>query len=78
MELFDILQRTHDEEGIDLPQFLGSHPDSKNRKDHMSKIADSRGWVSGGIIKPIPARILEMIAADKRRTKKHSRTSENG
>ena len=76
-ELFDVLGQTDHEDSIGMPQLLSSHPDTENRKDHMRNIADSRGWGSGGKVKPIPARILEIIATDKQRTIKRSTTSEN-
>jgi predicted Zn-dependent protease len=68
-ELFDILETAHQHEGLDTPQFLSSHPDTTNRKNHLNEIAITEGWARHGASKPIPEYILKILAADKQQNK---------
>lgn len=64
-DLFEILEKEHREEGIDVPQLMSSHPDTENRISHLNELAQARGWIRQGKTRPIPGHILEQIAADK-------------
>ncbi len=64
-ELFKILEKEHQESGISVPKFLSSHPDTKNRINHLNEIAQAQGWIQQGTPKPIPGEILKKVAADK-------------
>lgn len=64
-ELFEILEKEHDGKGIDVPQFLSSHPDTENRISYLNVLAQIQGWIKQGKPTPIPEYILNKIAADK-------------
>jgi len=66
-ELFEILEKIQQEEGFDTPQFLSSHPDTINRKNHLDEIAHTEGWTQQGKARPIPNHILKTMTTDKRR-----------
>ena len=68
-ELFEILEKEHEEKGIDVPQFLSSHPDTENRISHLNALAYIQGWIQQGKPRPIPGYILKRIAADKEQAK---------
>jgi len=68
-ELFEILEKEHEEKGIDVPQFLSSHPDTESRISHLNELAQAQGWIQQGKPRPIPRYILKRIAADKEQAK---------
>jgi predicted Zn-dependent protease len=68
-ELFEILEQAQQEEGIEITHFLSSHPDTKNRKNHLNELAKTQGWTQQGKPEPIPGYILKIMAADKQRAK---------
>ena len=74
--LFEILEKEYDDEGIDVPEFLSSHPDTRNRISHLTELAQAEGWMQQGKTRPIPANILEIIAADKQKAKQEATPDE--
>jgi predicted Zn-dependent protease len=66
-ELFEILQQAHQQNAIDIPQLLRSHPDTESRIERLNEIADTQGWTRHGATKAIPEKILRIIAGDKQR-----------
>jgi len=67
--LFEILEKENQEKGLDVPQFLSSHPDTRNRIKYLNGIAQTQGWIEQGQPKPIPGYILNIMAADKQEAK---------
>jgi len=67
--LFEILEQAQQKEGIDIPQFLSSHPDTRNRVEHLNELAKTQGWTQQRKRDPIPGYILKKMAADKQHTK---------
>lgn len=67
--LFEILEKENQEKGLDVPQFLNSHPDTRNRINYLNEIAQTQGWTEQGQPKPIPGYILNIMSADKQQTK---------
>ena len=64
-ELFEILEKEHEEKGVDVPRFLSSHPDTQNRIRHLNELAQEQGWTQLGNPRPIPGYILEKMAVDR-------------
>ena len=75
-ELFEILEKEHQEKGYAVPEFLSSHPDTKNRKNFLNEIAQTQGWIQQGKPKPIPRYILKKMAADKQQAKEELEPNE--
>lgn len=65
-ELFEILQQVQQQEEIDIPQLLSSHPATEDRIGQLNEITDTQGWNKHGSPKTIPAEILKIIAAQKK------------
>ena len=70
-DLFEILKQ---EDGLDAPQFLSSHPDTQQRIQHLNNISQENNWVKHGDIKQIPDNILEKLKHDKQHFKENSKT----
>ena len=70
-DLFEILKQ---EDGLDVPQFLSSHPDTQQRIQHLNNISQENNWVKHGDIKQIPDNILEKLKHDKQHFKENSKT----
>lgn len=68
-ELFEILEINHQDKGFAVPQFLSSHPDTKNRISHLHEIAQAKGWIQQGKPEAIPEYILKKMSADKQQAK---------
>jgi len=63
--LFEILEKENQAMGLNVPQFLSTHPDTKNRMQHLNAIAQAQNWIQQGETRPIPDLILKKLAADK-------------
>lgn len=64
-ELFEILAKEHQNEALDVPQFLSTHPDTQNRISHLNELAKSNNWVHTGETRVIPAYIQKKLIDDK-------------
>ncbi len=64
--LFNILARQEQGESSNIPEFLRTHPETKDRIAHIDQIAKANGWTLEGETKPIPKNILKKLAKDKR------------
>jgi len=64
-ELFEILNNEHQENGMNVPQFLSSHPDTEHRIQHLNELAQTQHWIQQGTIRPIPDTIRKKLAEDK-------------
>ena len=64
-ELFDVLENSQQEEGIDIPQLLSSHPDTETRRKHLHELAKLQSWTQQGQPRPIPERIRRIMTADR-------------
>jgi len=63
--LYEIFKQQKDQQSINLPQFLNSHPDLDNRIQHLSALAVSRSWYQTGVLSAIPAPVLTKIEKDE-------------
>ncbi len=64
--LFNILARQEQGESSNIPEFLRTHPETKDRIAHIDQMAKANGWVLEGETKPIPESIMKKLAKDKR------------
>jgi Zn-dependent protease with chaperone function len=67
-ELFEILKNEQQGNGLDVPQFLSSHPDTEHRIQHLNELTHTQHWIQQGIIRPIPGTITKKLADDKQKT----------
>lgn len=68
-DLFEILEKENQAMGVNVPQFLSTHPDTKNRIHHLNEIAQVQNWIQKGETNPIPDYILKKLADDKQQAK---------
>ena len=66
-ELFEILKNEDQESGLDVPQFLSSHPDTEHRIQHLIELAQAQHWIQQGAVRPIPDTIIKKLAEDKQK-----------
>ena len=66
-ELFKILKNEDQENGLDVPQFLSSHPDTEQRIQHLIELAQTQHWIQQGAIRLIPDTIIKKLAEDKQK-----------
>ena len=64
-ELFEILKNEDQENSLNVPQFLSSHPDTELRIQHLNELAQTQNWIQQGTIRPIPDIIRKKLAEDK-------------
>ena len=67
IELFKILKNEDQENGLDAPQFLSSHPDTEQRIQHLTELAQTQHWIQQGAIRLIPDTIIKKLAEDKQK-----------
>ena len=58
-DLFDILYEENRKNGLELPEFLSSHPENQARADRMREISDHQGWRREGKRTPLPPLIAQ-------------------
>ena len=58
-DLFKILKKEQEETGINVPQFLSSHPDTESRINHLKNMAEEQNWIQHGTINSIPENIFK-------------------
>jgi predicted Zn-dependent protease len=68
-ELFEILKQVHQEKGLDVPQFLSSHPDTEHRIQHLNQLAQTQNWHQQGRTRSIPGDIIKKLAEDSQQAK---------
>ncbi len=66
-DLFEILKKEQQENGLEIPQFLSTHPDTDHRIQHLAEMAHTRHWLTQGETRPIPGYIRKKLADDKHR-----------
>ena len=64
--LFEILATQEQGDDSSIPEFLRTHPETKDRIAHINQIAQANGWALQGETKPMPSSILQKLASDKR------------
>ncbi len=68
-ELFEILKQEHQGKGLDVPQFLSSHPDTGHRIQHLNQLAQTQNWPQQGRTRSIPGDIIKKLAEDSKQAK---------
>lgn len=63
--LFEILNKEYQNSALKIPQFLNSHPNTKNRIQHLNNTINEQGWVREGTETLIPENILKKLAEDR-------------
>lgn len=65
LALFEVLQKVARNQNSDVPLFLNSHPQTADRIAHLRQVAQAHHWSLQGERRPIPAKILSKLAADR-------------
>lgn len=68
-ELFEILKQDHQGTGLDVPQFLSSHPDTEYRIQHLNELAQTQNWLQQGRTRLIPGDIINKLAEDSKQNR---------
>ena len=63
--LFEILASQEQVVASKIPEFLQTHPDTKNRITHINELAQANGWRLQGETQPIPLNIRQKLTRDK-------------
>ncbi|MCW8935540.1 MAG: M48 family metallopeptidase [Gammaproteobacteria bacterium] len=58
-DLFQIFKSEHEKSGVNVPQFLSSHPDIESRIHHLNNISRQQNWIRQGKINSIPEHIFK-------------------
>ena len=74
--LFEILGRQEQVVASKIPEFLQTHPDTKNRITHINELAQANGWALQGVTHPIPLSIRQKLASDKQAAHEESKSED--
>lgn len=64
--LFEILSQQEQYDDSNVPAFLRTHPETKDRIAHIHQIAQANEWALQGETRAIPSNIVRKLAIDKR------------
>ena len=67
-ELFEILQKERQASSVNIPQFLSSHPDTRERIEHLNQLVEEQYWNQQGTTRPIPNNIINRMNSDRQQT----------
>ncbi len=71
--LFEILAKQEQNEESAVPEFLRTHPETKDRIAHINQMAQENDWALQGETRAIPSNILQKLVDDKRAAREESR-----
>ncbi|MCW9047537.1 MAG: M48 family metallopeptidase [Gammaproteobacteria bacterium] len=60
-DLFQTFKSEHKKAGVNVPQFLSTHPDIESRIEHLNNMAKKQNWIQQGTINSIPEHIFKRI-----------------
>ena len=63
-DLFNVLLKEHDEQGVYVPQIMSSHPDTNHRISLSHQMAIVKHWLSQGLLKPVTESIKLILSED--------------